>query len=113
MKRILWNKEEAVALFDLFFRYDGQISKIPEHEISYLTTCYLKRAEKLNIKYDDKFRNSNGLHIQLSCILYVVTEGKLGNPHTSKLFYQIYSLYQSDRNKFNSILSGFYKKYSS
>jgi len=111
MRRIPWDVEEAVALYDLYFR----LSASPEHkeeQINALSQIYRKRAMILSISIDEKFRNETGLSMQLSCIQYVVTNGDHGLSGASKLFYQTYQLYNENPEMFNIILDEFYRKYS-
>lgn len=112
MKKILWAEEEAVALFDLFFQYNGDLNAIPQVKIEYLSYCYQKRAKELHLDIDDKFRNYSGLSMQLGCLKYVVSGGKEGFSGASQLFHDTYKLYLENKTKFFSILSDFYKKYS-
>ena len=65
----------------------------------------------LGIQTDTKFRNINGLSMQLGCITYIVTDGKHGFSSASKLFYETYDLYKTNPELFASILQEFKDKY--
>lgn len=109
--KVKWELEEAVALFDLYFRF-GRCLNVPKDEIKNLSFIYIKRAKRLGLHIDDKFRNEAGLSIQVACVHYVVTNGAEGMSNASKLFYDTYKLYHEEPDKFNLILCDFYKKYA-
>ena len=111
MKKVNWDLEEAVVLYDLYFR-SGRTLKVAKNEIDILTCMYKKRAKDLGIVIDEKFRNYSGLRMQIGCIHYVVTCGKEGMSNASKLFYDTYELCKYEPEKFQQILKEFYEKYS-
>lgn len=111
MLRVRWDIEEAVALFDLYFR-NLENRNISIEELERLSAMYYRRAIELKINTDEKFRNISGLRMQLGCIHYVVTEGKAGMSGASKLFYDTYELYKKEPEVFRDILTDFYRKYS-
>lgn len=108
MIKVRWTEEEAVALFDLYFR-EGM--NAPIEQIVHLSQIYRKRAECLGLVIDEKFRNVSGLKMQLACIHYVVTEGREGMSNASKLFYKTYEMYLRDKKRYLSILTSFYESY--
>ena len=111
MIRVKWELEEAVALYELYFRFGGGVS-FPQDEVAKLSFALKKRAEKLALHVDEKFRNVVGLNMQLACIHFVVTGGKEGLSGVNKLFYQTYALYQTEPEKFHAILKDFNTKYA-
>lgn len=106
MIKINWSVEEAVALF--YFYFNGLTSK---NDLKKLSAAYKKRAVMLGIQTDDKFRNINGLSMQLGCITYIVTDGKHGFSSASKLFYETYHLYKTSPEVFYRIFKEFNDKY--
>ena len=112
MFRVKWDVEEAVALFDLYFRLPHNPS-LKRDQIRSLSLDYSNRARILGISIDEKFRNEAGLAMQLSCIQYVVTNGAYGLSGASKLFYQTYALYNENPQMFSRILEEFNRKYHS
>lgn len=110
MKRIRWNADEAVALFDLYFKCGGN-GTAPDLELERLSQAYRKRAEILELSPDDKFRNKAGLSMQLACIHYVVTDGAFGLSSASKLFYATYQLYKENPTIYDDILKQFHDAY--
>ena len=111
MKRVKWELEEAVALFDLYFKNGSNLS-VDDEALYSLSRLYQRRAKLLNLDIDSKFRNVSGLRLQLGCVHYVVTGGREGMSNASRLFYQTYELYLTDPGKFTSICDMFYRKYS-
>lgn len=108
---IKWHVEEAVALFDLYFKQNNPLSPC-EEDIQRLSKTLLNRAQLLGFNnIDDKFRNENGLRIQLACIHYVITDGREGMSNASQLFYQTYELWISNRAIFDRLLNEFHSKY--
>lgn len=106
MIKINLSVEEAVALF--YFYFNGLTSK---NDLKKLSAAYKKRAVMLGIQTDDKFRNINGLSMQLGCIAYIVTDGKHGFSSASKLFYETYHLYKTSPEVFSRIFKEFNDKY--
>ena len=108
MIKVKWVEEEAVALFNLYFKEGINAS---EKQIVYLSEVYRNRARLLGIRSDEKYRNVHGLKMQLACIHYVVTVGHEGMSNASKLFYATYEMYLHDRERFDMILKDFIEKY--
>lgn len=106
MKRINWELEEAVALFAYYFK-----SNKTNEDLEKLSQAYHKRAILNGLQIDEKFRNINGLNMQLGCIHYIVTNGKHGFSSASKLFYNTYDLYLNNHDIFIKILMEFENKY--
>lgn len=110
MKRIQWGEDEAVALYNLYFKY-GETGTAPAEELECLTNACIKRANLLELNPDSKFRNRAGLSMQLACIHYVVTGGDAGLSSASKLFYETYNLYKDNRAAYDAILIQFTADY--
>ena len=56
MIRVQWELEEAVALFDVYFKNGASLS-IPEEKLSEISKAYHNRANQLGLVVDEKFRN--------------------------------------------------------
>ena len=108
--RIKWTLEEAIALYDIYFKADRNIS-IDNNTFQQLSNIMQYRAKKLNIKVDEKYRNITGLSMQIKCIHFIVTNGENGLSNASKVFYDTYNIYKTEPNKFYAILNQFYEKY--
>lgn len=110
MIRVQWELEEAVALFDVYFKNGASLS-IPEEKLSEISKAYHNRANQLGLAVDEKFRNLNGLKMQIGCIHYVVTQGKSGLSGASSLFYKTYELFRNEPARFRKIADDFHEKY--
>lgn len=110
MKRINWDLEEAVALYDLYFK-SGQTLSIDKDKLKQLSGILNKRANLKGWIVDDKFRNVTGLSMQVATIHYIVTGGKEGLKNSSQIFRDVYDLYKEDPEKFDRIVTEFYLKY--
>lgn len=60
MKRINWDLEEAVALYDLYFK-SGQTLSIDKDKLKQLSEILNKRAKLNEWVVDEKFSNVTGL----------------------------------------------------
>lgn len=112
MKRIKWTDEEAVAIVDLYFRFENGIVTDLNAEFVELSRKLNLRADTLGIVHDEKFRNLNGMQCIFQNVRYLATDGEVGLPNVSKIHRQAVDLYFSDREKFNAILKSFNDKYS-
>ena len=111
MKRIKWAIEEAVAIVDLYFRFEGGIITDLESELIKLSVALNRRADILKIAHDEKFRNLNGMKCIFQNVRYCATDGKVGLPNVSRLHQQTVELYFNNRKKFDEILNAFREKY--
>lgn len=110
MIKVKWDLEEAVMLYDLYFK-SGQTLAVNQQHLENLSISLNKRAKIKGFIVDEKFRNVNGLNMQIGCIHYVVTEGAEGLSNASKLFYTAYDLYQDEPEQFNAIVNEFHNQY--
>lgn len=106
MRNPNWELEEAVALFEMYFR-----GTTTNADLELLSKALKRRAHKNGIIVSTTFRNLNGLKMQLGCILYVVSDGKHGFHGASKLFFDTYDLYQNNKREFYNIWDNFSKNY--
>ena len=102
--RILWNKFEAAILLDkLIDVLEGKISR--KFAVEYVSKTLRKYAIKRGLVIDDKYRNSNGINLQMCVIEYIYTDGKSGINEKTKLFQEIVDLYKNDRGNYEEILN--------
>ena len=111
MKRIKWEPEEAVAIVDLYFRFERGLVADLNAELNELSRILNRRADILGIVHDEKFRNLNGMKCIFQNVRYLATDGEIGLPNASKLHSDIVDLYLNDRETFNAILQSFREKY--
>lgn len=78
MIKVNWDVEELVALIDVY-RSSGNMSVAAiEENLSALAERLVKRADKLGIAHDEKFRNLNGMKMMFQNVVFIATEGKQG-----------------------------------
>lgn len=103
MKRIPWSLEESVILHDAYMRIlNKQTTKADA--IVEVSQKLRKIAENSGLEIDDKFRNTNGITMQLNIMEYVVTNGQRGFGHPPKVFIQASELYNNNYQTYASIL---------
>lgn len=103
MKRVPWNLEEAVILHDAYMRVvQGKITR--SDAIGEVSVKLRALAEASGIEIDDKFRNKNGIGIQLSIMEFVLTNGQRGLGHPPKIFIKAAELYNTDMRAYENIL---------
>ena len=95
MIKVKWDLEEAVVLYDLYFKSGATLS-VDTEKLNELSAIMKNRAAVKGVQIDEKYRNVTGLTMQIGCIHYVVTDGKEGLSNVSKIFYEAYDLYQPD-----------------
>lgn len=105
MKKINWDIEEAVALIDLYFKNNG--NEVLDNDLELLQNKLKKRADKLNLDYDEKFRNITGLKMQLKCIQYIESNEKYGLSSGANILYEGLLLHDNNILEFNKILKEF------
>lgn len=101
-KRILWDKYEAALLLDGYIQITQGADR--ESVIAKISNMLRALGKKRGIEVDDKYRNINGITLQMSSLEFAFTDGKSGINHPIKLFYYISELYHNDQNQFNKIL---------
>ena len=111
MIKVNWDVEELVALIDVY-RSSGNMSAAAiEENLSALAERLVKRADKLGIAHDEKFRNLNGMKMMFQNVVFIATEGKQGLSAASSSMQKVYSLLLSNPEVFEMILTEFYRKY--
>lgn len=111
MIKVNWDVEELVALIDVY-RSSGNMSAAAiEENLSALAERLVKRADKLGIAHDEKFRNLNGMKMMFQNVVFIATEGKQGLSATSSSMQKVYSLLLSNPEVFEMILAEFNRKY--
>lgn len=106
--RILWNEYETAMLIETFW----QIEKSPDKKNELLVTLSknLRRmAINAGMEIDEKFRNVNGISLQLSSIAYGFYPERPWIS-SSAVFDKMIAMYKNDRDSFNAILEAAKKK---
>jgi hypothetical protein len=109
--KVKWHLEEAVMLVELYGRVEKLNAIILKQEIEKLSLILNKRAEILQIPTDDRFRNVNGIYMQLENIRYIQTNGREGLSAYSKVAQEAYQLNYEMPEVFNRIVQEFIEKY--
>ena len=79
MIKVNWDVEELVALIDVY-RSSGNMSAAAiEDNLSALAERLVKRADKLGIAHDEKFRNLNGMKMMFQNVVFIAN-GALRRP---------------------------------
>lgn len=111
MLKVNWDVEELVALIDVY-RSSGNMSAATiDDKLSALAERLIKRADKLGIVHDEKFRNLNGMRMMFQNVVFIETEGKQGLSAASTSMQKVYSLLLSNPEVFEMILAEFNRKY--
>lgn len=103
--KIPWSLSEAVILLDALIAYlDGRMSS--KQLITEISSFLRKYAVYRGIEIDDKFRNENGIAMQLRVMEYYYTGGKHGlkKDKCPKIFQEAIDLYHQDRKEYERVL---------
>ncbi|XOQ52576.1 MAG: hypothetical protein ACFWT7_04250 [Succiniclasticum sp.] len=102
-KKILWNEYEEAVLLDALI-------KVLNHKLT-RSSAISDVSRKLRIfaarrgnDINEKFRNENGINLQMACLEYAYTKGSSGLAVTGGWYFDIVRLYNHDRRKFESLL---------
>ncbi len=106
-----WDLEEWVVLAKLYFENRGKTRTELADELSALSAMLVRRADILEIEHDGKYRNVNGLAMQLDRIKYIDTKGERGLSAYSELAEAAVSMYHVDREGFELIAKKCWEKY--
>ena len=102
--RISWNKYEIVLLIDTYNSVkSGIVSK--KEAISGLAERLRYGITRRGIEVNEKYRNENGITLQLSYIEICMTNGEKGRENPSKMFIEVSDLYQNNPEDFEILLN--------
>lgn len=103
--RIVWSEhEQAVLLQALIDVFNHKIER--KQAISEVSKRLRKEAELRGLEIDVKFRNDNGISLQMNCLEYVYTDGKSGLHVTRGWYFDIVNTYRNDQEEFYKLLKG-------
>lgn len=101
--RISWDKyESALLLYTYLLIEENAISR--KQAIVFLSTILRNKAINSGVIIDDRYRNINGIAMQLANMSYVVSEGEKGLKCASAAFLKIFDVYQNDSSLYHHIL---------
>lgn len=105
MIKVNWDVEELVALIDIYRKSAASDRIDVDSALKILTGRLIKRADKLGIEHDEKFR------MMFQNIVYIATDGKQGLSAASMRMQKVYSLLISNPDVFDMILEDFNSRY--
>lgn len=98
-----WDKYEVALLIESVMKiHQGIVSR--DDELHKLSNLLRKRAQNLGQIIDDKFRNYNGMSLQVASIESLLLPDRAPR-HYSRLFDEMVALYNSDSMRFEAILT--------
>lgn len=101
--KVIWNKYEAALLVDTYEKVaKGEL--VRKDAISKLSKRLRYRMIKNGIEVNEKYRNENGIQLQLSIMEYILTDGEKGLANHSQLFEEIAKLSKDNHNDFALLL---------
>ena len=107
---IAWNKYEAALLVDAYLRVAR--GEMPRKEaVKQLSDRLRYRMIVNGLEISDKYRNENGVQLQMSIIEYAITKGQRGLPTPSNLFKSIAEMSIQRRDEFAALLDEAIKMY--
>ncbi len=112
MIKVNWDVEELVALIDIYRRSKGKPNNQIDAELLALSKALTKRADKLGIEHDEKFRNFNGMRMMFQNVVYIATDGQRGMSATSSSMSKVYGMLSKSPDAFELILQEFTDRYS-
>ena len=107
-KTKLWDKYETALLIETFWKINEGIGS-REQCLKELSNLLRQRAKILGLEFDDKFRNYNGMSLQLAAIESLLLPAK-AERHCAKVFLYMTELYKNDPNQFDCILAEAHKQ---
>lgn len=101
--RITWNEhEEAILLCALIKVLNHKLER--KQAIKDVSKQLRELAQKTGIAIDDKFRNENGIRLQMYCLEYAYTNGKSGLRVDTGWYFDIVKIYREDYEKYMELL---------
>lgn len=100
--RVDWDIYETAILLDACIQIEQ--GKCDRKEIIKKVSVALRnRAASNGVPIDELFRNENGITLQMSKMLFLVSSGKKGLPGAGKNFVRVSEIYKTDLLQFNEI----------
>lgn len=112
MIKVNWDVEELVALIDIYRRSEGKTNEQIDADLLELSSALTKRANRLRIGHDEKFRNQNGMKMMFQNIAYIATDGQRGMSAASSSMRKVYGMLSTAPEVFDLILEEFTQRYA-
>lgn len=101
--RISWSIYEQVFLLDMLQKIlIGQLDR--KQAIKDISGELRELAIQAGLEIDDKYRNENGIAMQLSKLEYIYTDKKSGFPTESGWFFDVVDLYRNHSDNYKEVL---------
>ena len=110
-ERIGWDQYEVALLIDYCEKVNSGTLSRPQ-AIKDLSAGLRARAVSRGVTIDEKFRNENGISMQMACMMFLLTDGKKGMQKKSIPFESMVSLKKADPNQYELILHEAYTQLS-
>lgn len=101
--RVVWNKFEAALLVDTYEKVaKGEL--VRKVAVAKLSKRLRYRKIKNGIEVNEKYRNENGIQLQLSIMENILTHGEKGLTSRSRLFEDVAQLATENRDEYTALL---------
>ena len=101
--RVVWNKYEAALLVDTYEKVaKGELAR--KVAVAKLSKRLRYRKIKNGIEVNEKYRNENGIQLQLSIMENILTHGEKGLTSRSRLFEDVALLATENRDEYTALL---------
>ena len=97
-----WNIYEAVILLDAYLKLQNK-EQPRSHIVKDVSAALRQMATNQNLEIDDAYRNENGISYQIQSMESAYKGVNIHVPAT-KLFTEVVSIYNNDRNRFDTLL---------
>lgn len=103
--KIPWNEhEQAILLRSLINVLKHKVKR--KYAIAEVSKQLRNLAMQQGLTIDDKFRNENGIALQMSKLEYAFTNGKSGMYVNSGWYFSIVEIYKNNKEKYKELLGG-------
>ena len=104
MIRKPWDIYESALLLDTFLLIESG-HKTRKNGVDELSSSLRALGTSRGLIIDEKYRNANGIAMQLNNLQYAWTDGAKGLPCSSKIFYEIVEIYRNKPTEYQRLLS--------
>lgn len=109
-KRTVWNKFEVALLMDAYQKVsNGKV--VRKDAVSALSKRLRNRMVMNGVEISDKYRNENGIQLQMSALEYIITKGEKGMSSPNKLFEDIVDMYANCHDDYGKIQDEAFEMY--
>ena len=108
--RVVWNKFEAALLVDAYIRVStGEV--VRNDAVSQLSKRLRNRMIVNGIDINERYRNENGVNLQMAAVEYIMTGGDKGIASPNKLFSDVVDMYFGQHEEYLQLLDEASVKY--